>query len=417
MIGERNMTDETIDVLILGARLATMDGSVDDELGRIEDGALAISDGKIVWLGPATELPAGFRASAAQVLDAGQAWITPGLVDCHTHVIHGGNRANEFALRLEGASYGDIARSGGGIISTVAATRAASEEDLLAQSLPRIDALIADGVTTLEIKSGYGLDTQAEWCMLRAARRVADLRPVQIRTTFLAAHAIPPEYSDDGDGYIDLICDTMLPGAAELGLCDAVDGFCETIAFSPDQIRRVFDCARTLGLPVKLHAEQLSDMKGAVLAAEFGALSVDHLEYIAQDGIDAMAKSGSVAVILPGAFYYLRETRKPPIEDLLRAGVPMAVATDANPGSSPIYSLLTAMNMACVLFGMTPAQALAGATRYGALALGLSDRGVLRVGLRADLACWNVDDPTDLAYGLNMRPLKWSMLGGKMREL
>jgi len=404
------------DIVITNARLATMDGPKDDPLGIIENAALVISDGEISWVGLQDDLPTDIINSAKKSIDAGNAWITPGLVDCHTHVIHGGNRAAEFAMRLEGASYSEIARAGGGIVSTVTATRAASKDALLEQALPRIDALMASGVTTLEIKSGYGLDCETEWRMLRAARQVSNHRKVDVKTSFLGAHALPVDFKDNADAYIDLVCSEMLPGAHEEGLVDAVDAFCEGIAFNVDQVRRVFECARDLGIPVKLHAEQLSDLKGAVLAAGFGALSVDHLEYIAQDGVDAMAKSGSVAVILPGAFYYLNESQKPPIDAFRKAGVPMAVATDANPGSSPVYSMLTAMNMACVLFSMTPSEALMGATRHGAKALGLDDRGVLGSGMRADLACWDVDDLGDLAYALGLTPLKWSMINGEIRS-
>ncbi len=410
------MNSADLDILIVNSRIATMNSSDDDLLGRIEDGALGITGGEISWLGEFEGLPPGMMDNAKRLVDAGGAWITPGLVDCHTHVVYGGDRAAEFNMRLKGASYEEIARAGGGIVSTVQATRASDEDDLLVQCFPRVDALIQDGVTTLEVKSGYGLETDTELRMLRAARRIGDFVPVDVQTTFLGAHAVPVEYRDDPDGFIGLVCDEMLPQVAEEGLSDAVDAFCEGIAFNPDQVRRVFEAARKHGLPVKLHAEQLSDLKGAVLAAEFGALSVDHLEYVEQDGVDAMARSGSVAVILPGAFYYLNETRKPPIQAFRDAGVPMAVATDCNPGSSPVTSLLTTMNMACVLFGMTPDEALLGATRIGAQALGLDDRGILATGKRADLACWLVDDPVELSYVLGGRPLRWSMLAGSMRE-
>ncbi len=404
------------DMLIVDSRLATMDGAKSSDLGVIEDGAIAIQDGVITWIGSRGDLPAGLAATAGHVIEAGHAWITPGLIDCHTHVVYGGNRAGEFAARLEGASYEDIARAGGGILSTVTATRAADEDALLTGALPRVDALMSSGVTTLEIKSGYGLNCETEWRMLRAARRISVERAVSVQTTFLGAHALPPEYSGNAEGYIDLVCGEMMSGAHEQGLCDAVDAFCEGIAFSPDQVRRVFEHAHTLGLPVKLHAEQLSDLKGAALAASFNAISVDHLEYVGADGVAAMAAAGSVSVILPGAFYYLGETRKPPIDMLRDAGVPMAVATDANPGSSPVFSMLTAMNMACVLFGMTPREVLVGATQNAARALGLTDRGVLATGMRADLACWSVDHPTELAYALGGQPLQWAMVAGAMRE-
>ncbi len=414
------MNSENIDILIVNARIATMAGNTNDPqadmLGRIEDGALGIAGGKIAWLGAYEDVPEGMADNAKRLVDAGSAWVTPGLIDCHTHVIYGGDRAAEFNMRLNGVGYEEIARAGGGIVSTVTATREADEDDLLVQAFPRINALTSDGVTTMEIKSGYGLETETELRMLRAARRIGDFFSVDVQTSFLGAHAIPPEYKDNPDGYIDLVCQEMLPRAASEGLVDAVDAFCEGIAFSPDQVRRVFEAAKALGLPVKLHAEQLSDLKGAVLAAEFGALSVDHLEYIAQDGVDAMAKAGSVAVILPGAYYYLNETQKPPIQAFRDAGVPMAVSTDCNPGSSPLSSMLTAMNMACVLFQMTPDEVMLGATRYGAQALGLKDRGVLAVGQRADLACWLVDDLVELSYVMGARPLRWSMLAGSMRE-
>lgn len=404
------------DTVIVNAQLATMVEQDGDPLGRMEDGAISVTDGIISWAGSYRDVPAGLMDNAKRLIDAGGAWVTPGLIDCHTHVIHGGDRAGEFNMRLNGASYEEIARAGGGIISTVSATREADEDDLLVQAFPRMDALISEGVTTLEIKSGYGLETETELRMLRAARRIPDFFPVDVRTTFLGAHAIPAEFANNADGYIDLVCDEMLPKVAAEGLADAVDAFCEGIAFSPEQVRRVFEKARALGLPLKLHAEQLSDLKGAVLAAEFNALSVDHLEYVARDGVDAMAASGSVAVILPGAFYYLNETQKPPVQVLRDAGVPMAVATDCNPGSSPLTSMLTAMNMACVMFRMTPDEVLSGATRVAAQALGLNDRGTLEVGKRADLACWLVGDLVELPYVMGARPLRWSMLAGSMRE-
>lgn len=404
------------DTVIVNAQLATMVEQDGDPLGRMEDGAISVTDGIVSWAGSYRDVPAGLMDNAKRLIDAGGAWVTPGLIDCHTHVIHGGDRAGEFNMRLNGASYEEIARAGGGIISTVSATREADEDDLLVQAFPRVDALISEGVTTLEIKSGYGLETETELRMLRAARRIPDFFPVDVRTTFLGAHAIPAEFANNADGYIDLVCDEMLPKVAAEGLADAVDAFCEGIAFSPEQVRRVFEKARALGLPLKLHAEQLSDLKGAVLAAEFNALSVDHLEYVARDGVDAMAASGSVAVILPGAFYYLNETQKPPVQVLRDAGVPMAVATDCNPGSSPLTSMLTAMNMACVMFRMTPDEVLSGATRVAAQALGLNDRGTLEVGKRADLACWLVGDLVELPYVMGARPLRWSMLAGSMRE-
>ncbi len=397
------------DLLITNARLATMNSVDGDPLGVLDDGAMVISDGLITWIGAAPNAP--FMDNR---LDAEGAWITPGLIDCHSHVVYGGNRAGEFAMRLEGAGYEEIARAGGGIVSTVSATRAASEDDLLKQALPRVDALMASGVTTLEIKSGYGLNAETECRMLDVARKIGRERQINVSTTFLGAHALPPEFTGQEDAYIDLVISDMLPAAVDAGLVDAVDAFCEGIAFSPAQVRRVFEAARDLGLPVKLHAEQLSDLKGTVMAADFGALSVDHLEYVAQDGVDAMAASGSVAVILPGAFYYLHETQKPPIQALRDAGVSMAVATDANPGSSPVFSILSAMNMACVLFDMTTTETLVGATINGAHALGMYDRGRLATGMRADLACWHVGDVAELSYAMGATPLAWSMVGGAM---
>jgi imidazolonepropionase len=407
------MNSSQSDLLITNARLATMNAGVgddrDDPLGIIEDGALVISGGQIIWIGKTLDAP-----TADRFLDAQRTWITPGLIDCHSHVVYGGNRAGELALRLEGAGYEEIARAGGGIVSTVSATRAASEDQLIAQALPRVDALLSSGVTTLEIKSGYGLDTETECRMLRAAKRISAERRIEVVTTFLGAHALPPEFAGNADAYIDLVVNEMLPAVVDAGLADAVDAFCEGIAFSPDQVRRVFECARDLGVPVKLHAEQLSDLKGAVMAADFGALSVDHVEYMGQDGVDAMAASGSVAVILPGAFYYLHETQKPPIQALRDAEVPMAVATDANPGSSPVFSMLAAMNMACVLFQMTTTETLLGATVNGAHALGIYDRGKLATGMRADLACWDVGHVAELSYAMGATPLAWSMVDGHM---
>nr|WP_319387711.1 imidazolonepropionase [uncultured Roseibium sp.] len=378
--------------------------------GLIEDGALALDDGVIAWVGAEADLAQEFADWPKE--DLGGCLVTPGLIDCHTHVVFGGNRAREFEMRLEGATYEEVARAGGGIVSTVRSTRAASEEDLLEQALTRVDALLAEGTTTLEIKSGYGLDVETELRMLRTARKIADLRPVEVRTSFLGAHAVPPEYEGRADTYLDEICLPALEAAHDAGLVDAVDGFCEGIAFSPDQIARVFDRARDLKLPVKLHAEQLSDLGGTELAASYGALSADHLEYLSEKGVEALAKSGSVAVLLPGAFYTLRETQLPPV-DLLRAHkVPIALATDCNPGSSPLASLLLTLNMGCTLFRMTPEEALAGVTREAARALGLSDRGTLAAGKRADLAIWNVAHPAELSYRIGFNPLKERIFGG-----
>ena len=390
-------------------RAATMlDGA--DPYGLIEDAALVISKGRILWIGPRREMPDDYAGLGQH--DLGGRLLTPALIDCHTHIVHGGNRAAEFEMRLLGATYEEISRAGGGIVSTVTATRLASEDDLVAAALPYVDALLAEGVAVLEIKSGYGLDRDTELRMLRAARRIGKLRQVLVRTTFLGAHAVPAEYRGRAENYIDEICLPTLREAHAEGLVDAVDGFCEGIAFSPAQIERVFKLASELGLPVKLHAEQLSNLGGAVLAARFGALSADHLEYLDEAGVLAMARAGTVAVILPGAFYTLRETRLPPIDLLRQHRVPMAVATDMNPGSSPMTSLLLAMNMACTLFRMTPAEALAGATVNAAKALGLPDRGTLAPGQVADLAIWNVAHPAELAYRIGFNPLHQRIIGG-----
>lgn len=390
-------------------RAATMlDGA--DPCAMIEDAALMVSAGRILWIGAREDLPADHATLPRH--NMGGRLLTPALIDCHTHLVHGGNRAAEFEMRLNGASYEEISRAGGGIASTVTATRLASEDDLVAAALPYVDALLAEGVAVLEIKSGYGLDRDTELRMLRAARRIGGLRQVLVRTSFLGAHAVPVEYRGRADAYIDEICLPSLRAAHEESLIDAVDGFCEGIAFSPAQIGRVFALARDLGLPVKLHAEQLSNLGGAVLAARFGALSADHLEYLDEAGVLAMALAGTVAVILPGAFYTLRETQMPPIALLRQHGVPMAVATDMNPGSSPMTSLLLAMNMACTLFRMTPAEALAGATVNAAKALGLPDRGTLAAGQVADLAVWNCSHPAELAYRIGFNPLHRRIIGG-----
>ena len=380
--------------------------------GLIRDAAIVLSAGRIAWVGPHAGLPAEHSTLPRQ--DMGGRLVTPALIDCHTHVVHGGNRAGEFEMRLQGASYEEVARAGGGIISTVTATRAASQDALVASALPFVDAMIAEGVAVIEIKSGYGLDQETELRMLRAARAIGQQRPVTIRTSFLAAHAVPPEYKGRSDAYIDDICIPSLHAAHAEDLVDAVDGFCEGIAFSPAQITRVFDAAKALGLPVKLHAEQLSNLGGAALAARYGALSADHLEYLDQPGVKAMAAAGTVAVILPGAFYTLRETQMPPIALLRQHGVPMAVATDMNPGSSPMASLLLAMNMACTLFRMTPEETLAGATIHAARALGLADRGTLATGQVADLAVWNADHPAELAYRIGFNPLHCRIIGGTL---
>ncbi|MEP3114173.1 imidazolonepropionase [Nisaea sp.] len=395
--------------ILRNATLATMlPGTT--AYGLVKNGAVALRDGKIAWAGQETDLPAQFADWPRE--DLGARLVTPALVDCHTHIVFGGNRAREFELRLEGASYEEVARAGGGIVSTVTATRAASEDELVADALPRVDALLAEGIATIEIKSGYGLDIETEVCMLRAARRIGKERPIRVRTSFLGAHAVPAEYKDRADAYIDETCLPALTKASEEGLVDAVDGFCEGIAFSPAQIERVFKRAEALDLPVKLHAEQLSDLGGTALAARYGALSADHLEYLGADGIAAMAESGTVAVLLPGAFYTLRETQLPPVQALRDAGVPIAIATDCNPGSSPLTSLLLTLNMACTLFRMTPEEALAGATRIAAQALGLDDAGTIETGKRADLAVWNVSEPAELAYRIGFNPLHKRIFAG-----
>jgi imidazolonepropionase len=395
--------------VLTNLRMATMAGG---RYGLTDRAAIALAGDRIHWAGSEADLPRDL--AKAPRTDLGGRLVTPALIDCHTHVVHGGHRAVEFEMRLNGATYEEVARAGGGIVSTVRATRAASEDDLVAQALPRIDAMRRDGVATFEIKSGYGLDIETELKMLRAARRIAALRPVTIRTTFLGAHAIPPDYTGRPDDYLTETCLPALAAAHAEGLLDAVDGFCEGIAFSPGQIARVFDAARGLGLPVKLHAEQLSNLGGAALAARYGALSADHLEYLDAEGIAAMKAAGTVAVILPGAFYTLRETQAPPIAALRAAGVPMAVATDMNPGTAPMCSLLLAMNMASTLFRMTPEEALAGATIHAARALGLSDRGAIAPGLRADLAIWNADTPAELAYRIGYSPLHALYVGGTL---
>ncbi|SEA58189.1 imidazolonepropionase [Rubrimonas cliftonensis] len=394
-------------ITLRGARVATMLGGRADV---IEAGAVAMRDGLIAWVGPDAALPA--EHAAAEIVPLEGRLLTPALIDCHTHIVFGGDRAREFEMRLEGASYEEIARAGGGVVSTVRETRAASEEALVAAALPRLDALLAEGVATVEVKSGYGLDVATELRMLRAARRLADLRPVRIVTTFLGAHATPPEYAGRADAYIDEVAIPALRAAHAEGLADAVDAFCEGIAFSPEQVGRVFDAARALGLPVKLHAEQLSNLGGAALAARHGALSADHLEHLDGAGVSAMAAAGTVAVLLPGAFYALRETQAPPAAALRAAGVPMAVATDCNPGTSPMTSPLLAMNMACTFFRLTPAEALAGVTVHAARALGLADCGVIASGMRADLAEWDATAPAELAYRIGFNPLRRRWFAG-----
>ena len=397
------------DLLVRRARVATM--TPGSPYGEIPDGALGVRQGLVAWVGPDAELPAG--AGAALELDAEGRLLTPGLVDCHTHLVHAGHRAGEFEQRLLGASYEEIARAGGGIRATVAATRAADAAALLRESRPRLQALLADGVTTVEVKSGYGLDLDTERRQLEIARRLGELLPVTVRTTFLGAHAVPAEFEGRPDAYLDLVIDAVLPAVAAAGLADAVDAYCEPIAFTPAQVERLFAAAARLRLPVKLHADQRSDSGGAGLAARHRALSADHLEHLAAEGVRALAEAGTVAVLLPGAFLHLRETHAPPVAALRAAGVPMAVATDCNPGTSPLASLTTAMNLACTLFRLTPAEALAGATRHAARALGLSDRGRLAVGLRADLALWNADHPAELAARLGPSSLATRFVAGR----
>jgi imidazolonepropionase len=397
-----------LDGLLLGATLVTLDG--DSGYAAIADGALGWRDGAIAFVGPRASLPDGARAQ--EVIEAGGGIVTPGLVDCHTHLVFAGDRASEFELRLGGASYEEIARAGGGILSTVRAVREASEDALLAQSLPRAQALVADGATTLEIKSGYGLTLDDERKMLRVARRIGEMLGISVRTTYLAAHALPPEYAGDADGYIDAVVGWLATLHAE-SLVDAVDAFCEGIGFSPAQTRRVFEAARALGLPVKLHADQLSDLGGAALASEFGGLSADHVEHTSDTGVRAMAENGTVAVLLPGAFHVLRETKLPPLDAFRAHGVPMAVATDCNPGTSPLLSLRQAMQLACTHFKLTPEEALRGATVHAARALGLQDRGVLRVGMRADFVLWDVQQPAELCYWLGGRLARDVYAGGR----
>jgi imidazolonepropionase len=394
------------------ARIATMAVDAPQPYGLVDDGALAVEDGRIAWVGPRAELPA--QLGSGTVHDAQGALVTPGLIDCHTHLVYAGDRAGEFEARLKGASYEEIARAGGGIVSTVKATREADEDTLLAQSLRRLRPLLAEGVTTIEIKSGYGLAEEAEAKCLRVARRLGMQERLAVRTTFLGAHALPPEFAGRADDYIATVC-AMLPRLHAQGLVDAVDAFCETIGFTPAQTRCVFDAARALGLPVKLHAEQLSDSGGAELAASYGALSSDHLEWLSESGARAMARSGSVAVLLPGAFYFLRETKLPPIALLRAHGVPIAVSTDCNPGTSPCTSLLLMLNMACTLFHLTPEEALAGVTRHAARALGLTDRGVLAPGLRADFVLWDARSPAELAYAIGLNPCRATVVEGKVR--
>ncbi len=401
------------DGLWTGANLACM-AEGGEPYGAIRDGALAVEDGRIAWIGPRDDLPGAPKSLASRVNECGGRWITPGLIDCHTHLVYGGDRAREFEMRLEGAAYEDIARAGGGIPSTVQATRGADEAALESSAFRRLAPLLAEGVTTIEIKSGYGLDVETELKQLRVARRLAERRGVAVRTTFLGAHAVPPEFEGRPDDYIEFVCSESLPAAVDAGLVDAVDAFCETIAFSAAQTARVFDAARGLG--IKLHADQLSDLGGAALAAKYGALSADHLEYTSGAGVAAMAGAGTVAVLLPGAFYTLRETQLPPVGLLRRHGVPIAIATDSNPGSAPVTSILLMLNMACTLFRLTPEEALAGVTRNAAKALGLGEtHGVLAEGMVADFCIWDIDAPAELSYRIGFNPLEAVFRGGTRR--
>jgi len=397
------------DTIWRNARLATLAAGAPG-LGEVDHGMVASQGGRIVFAGPETDAQ---TLHAPRVVDCEGRWITPGLIDCHTHLVFASDRAGEFEQRLAGESYEAIARAGGGILSTVRATRAASLEQLVAEALPRLDALIAEGVTTVEVKSGYGLTLEAETRQLQAARELGRRRDVTLVATFLGAHATPPEFSGSSSDYIDLLCQKMIPAVTEAGLADAVDAFCEGIGFSPDEVRRVFEAARAHGLPVKLHAEQLSNLHGAALAAEFGALSADHLEHLDEAGVAAMARAGTVATLLPGAYYFVRETRRPPVDLLRRHGVPIALATDCNPGTSPLTSLLLVMNMAATLFGLTVEECLAGVTRHAARALGCSDEtGALEAGKRCDLAIWDIGRPAELVYWMGRNPLHARVWGG-----
>lgn len=399
------------DSLWINVNLATMV----DGYGEIRDAAIAVKDGKIAWLGSRSDLLVDYQCK--EIHDGHGTWLTPGLIDCHTHLVYAGNRSNEFEARLNGIAYEEIARQGGGIVSTVKATRLATEEQLLAESVPRLHSSLGEGITTIEIKSGYGLDTDTEAKILRVAKSLQEQFSVRVRTTFLGAHALPPEFAGRADAYIDEVCDTMLPAIAAEGLADAVDVFCEKIGFTLAQTERVFQAAQRLGLPVKLHAEQLSDQGGAALTAKYHGLSADHLEYLSDEGVAAMRDAGTVAVLLPGAFYFLRETKLPPIENLRHAGVPIALASDCNPGTSPMTSLLLTMNMACTLFRLTPLEALQGVTIHAAKALGLEHVvGSLEVGKAADFALWKITRPADLSYLIGINPHHLTVFDGWVRH-
>ena len=400
------------DTLWINAQLATMTG--DTPYGAIDAGAVAAKDGRIAWVGAQKDLPGEPEKLAKSVVSLEGHWITPGLIDCHTHLVFGGNRAEEFEMRLKGATYEEIAKAGGGIVSTVKATRAASKQELVSSANSRLTALMNEGVTTVEIKSGYGLTTADEIKMLEAAKALGGQHPIRVQKTFLGAHALPPEYKDDRKGYLDLVCNEMIPEIAKRDLANAVDAFCEGIGFTTDEVRRVFEAAKAHDLPVKLHAEQLSDLGGAVMAAEMDALSADHLEYLKEEDVPIFAKSGAVAVLLPGAFYFLKETKKPPIEALRKSGGAIALATDCNPGSSPITSPLAIMNMGCTLFDLTPEEALAGFTCNAAKALGRSDEiGQLKAGMAADLAIWNINHPAELSYWMGSSLLHDRIFAGE----
>jgi imidazolonepropionase len=401
------------DLVITDVNLATMDSNVDAPYGAIEQGALIIKDDKIAWLGKQSDL-LEFDALATPVINAKGQWLTPGLIDCHTHILFAGNRAGEFEQRLNGVSYQEIAQQGGGIASTVRATREADEETLFVAGKNRLNSLLSEGVTTVESKSGYGLDLDTEIKLLEVNKVLNDNHPVDIQSTFLGAHALPPEFKHDSDAYIDLVCDVMLPRVAELNLADAVDVFCENVGFSYAQTKRVFEKARQLGLPVKCHAEQLSNQHGTELVAEFKGLSADHIEYLDEVGVKAMADAGTVAVLLPGAFYFLRETQMPPIELLRQYKVSMAIASDFNPGTAPLCSLRLMLNMGCTLFRLTPEETLQGVTVNAAKALGLADRGMLKVGMRADLALWDIATPAQLSYQFGVNELSNLWISGKL---
>lgn len=407
--------DSQVETLWINAHLATMiEGDV--PYGLIESAAIAIHDGHIQWIGNMSELPNNYSENCLEIQDCQGQLVTPGLIDCHTHIIYGGNRAKEFEMRLNGASYEEVAKAGGGIVSTVAATRNASEAELYEQSARRLEAIMAEGATSIEIKSGYGLNLDDELKMLRVARQLGENYPIDIITTFLGAHALPPEYAGRSDAYIDLVCEEILPVVAAEKLADQVDAFCEGIAFSPDQVAKVFKVSKQLSLPTKLHAEQLSDLKGAVMAAKNNALSVDHLEYLSDEDVPVLAANNTTAVLLPGAFYFLRETKLPPLDALRKHQVPIALATDSNPGSSPITSLTLVMNMACTLFRMTPEESLAGVTCHGAKALGLQDKlGSLAVGKIANMVLWDAYKPAELSYRIGGIQCKQVLFKGKKR--